>query len=60
MDHRPGKRVPGAAIGRDGCGPAYACKSSGHRKSKDQRPTDGGDPNSLERQAGYRNRTSQP
>jgi len=33
MDDGFGKRIPGAAIGCDGCSPAYACKSSGHRKS---------------------------
>ncbi len=35
MDHRLGKRIPGAAIRRDGRSPAYASKSPGHRKSKD-------------------------
>jgi hypothetical protein len=60
MDDRFGKRIPGAAIGCDGRGPAHACEGSGHRKPKDQRATNCGNPDSLERQAGYRNRTSQP
>ena len=46
MDDGSGKRVSGAAIGRDGRSPAHARKGSGHRESQDQRAIESGDQNS--------------
>lgn len=60
MDDRFGKRIPGAANGRNGCRPAYACEGSGHRKSENHCPIGGKDGDSLQWEAGDRDSAGKP
>ena len=61
MDKRLGKRIPGAAVRRDGRSPAHARKGSRYRESKNQRPIGSANRDyPQQREAGHQDRASEP